>query len=330
MMRFLEKLDSIKLFEKKAPAKQASPQPKVPVKSEISSQKPVTSTNTGGMAGKMPFGSQINSLVTTLKSFGNILKTRTTGDRKITDINAMLDKTVSEKVEKRSAAPVPAGNTSMPAPGGAGSGSSADEDPFLSLSGDEFDAGLLDGLDDEGMASPAAEGKTPGDSGQSMDMGLPEPELSDSSSELDDAANDILKAHGGDEGLDEFSGLEAGSDETDTDFGDLDSLSIDDVDLDAELGGDEEAAGSTAAEVSPEGAEPGPAAQAEAPSSAVKTAWIPSDAPKGADQSEDSIGTQSDMASFAGGASGSDEDLLSSISSDVKRTTKEKDTSLLR
>ena len=42
-----------------------------------------------------------------------------------------------------------------------------------------------------------------------MDMGLPEPELSGSSSELDDAANDILKANASGEGLDEFSGLEA-------------------------------------------------------------------------------------------------------------------------
>ena len=36
------------------------------------------------------------------------------------------------------------------------------------------------------------------------------------------------------------------------------------------------------------------------------------------------------MASFAGGASGSDEDMLSSLASDVKHVTKEKNTSLLR
>ncbi len=63
---------------------------------------------------------------------------------------------------------------------------------------------------------------------------------------------------------------------------------------------------------------------------AVKTAWIPSDAPKNADLSADQISTQSDMASFAGGASGTDEDLLSSISSDVKRVEKKDDLSLLR
>jgi len=62
----------------------------------------------------------------------------------------------------------------------------------------------------------------------------------------------------------------------------------------------------------------------------VKTAWIPSDAPSGTDNMEDQLGIQSDMASFAGGSGGSDEDLLSSIASDVKTVTKEKDLSLLR
>ncbi len=44
----------------------------------------------------------------------------------------------------------------------------------------------------------------------------------------------------------------------------------------------------------------------------------------------DGISTQDDMSSFAGGASGSDADLLSSLASDVKHVTKEKNTSLLR
>ena len=58
---------------------------------------------------------------------------------------------------------------------------------------------------------------------------------------------------------------------------------------------------------------------------------MPSDAPKGADIAEDQIGVQSDMASFASASgSGSDEDLLSSIASDVKTVKKEKDVSLLR
>ena len=127
-------------------------------------------------------------------------------------------------------------------------------------------------------------------------------------------------------GLDEFSGLE-GSGSMDEEFGDLDNLNLDDVELDEEEGGTAMAAGPVEA---PPGEDVAPAAPAPAESSAIKTAWIPSDAPKDADLSEDQIGVQSDMASFAGGAGGTDEDLLSSIASDVKHVKKDKDVSLLR
>jgi hypothetical protein len=62
----------------------------------------------------------------------------------------------------------------------------------------------------------------------------------------------------------------------------------------------------------------------------VKTAWIPSPAPEEAGGMEDQISTLSDMAKFSGGASASDEDMLSSLASDIKRVIKEKDVSLLR
>ena len=329
----LKKLDDIKLFEKKGPTKPEIPVPKTAAKPDAGTPKSAKPPATDKSPGRMPFSSQIQTIVTSLKSFGTILKERTRRERKVSDINKMLDTAVSEKVEKKPAVPgaAPAGESSLPAMGGAGSTSAADTDPFLSLSGDEFDAGLLDGLDDDlMMPGTTSSGGLPSDPGASSDMGLPEPELSSSDSELDSAAADILKAHGGDEGLDEFSGLEPGGD-TDTDFGDLDNLSLDDVDLDGELGDDMDPGGSPAAVPTPS-EPPAPAVQAGSPeaSSAVKTTWIPSDAPKGADQQEDQIGTQADMASFASASSGSDEDLLSSIASDVKHVTKEKDLSLLR
>jgi hypothetical protein len=331
----LKRLDEIKLFEKKGASRPEIPVPKTPVKADTSSQKSTKPAVTDKSPGRMPFSSQIQTIVASLQSLGTVLKERTKRERKVSDINKILDSTVSEKVDKKPAGAgvAPAGNTSLPAPGAAGSASSADADPFLSLSGDEFDAGLLDGLDDD-MMTPGTPSATelPSDSGDSPDMGLPEPELSGSSPELDSAAADILKANDGGEGLDEFSGLEAGGD-SDTDFGDLDNLSLDDVDLDGELGGEMDSGGDPAGAQTP--AEPSaPAAPVPADSpetaSAVKTTWIPSDAPKGADQQEDQIGTQADMASFASASGGSDEDLLSSIASDVKHTTKEKDLSLLR
>lgn len=321
----LKKLDEIKLFEKKGPAKPDVPVPKAKAPAKPAVPEPAPK--------KMPFGSQIESVVSTFRSLGSILKERTRRERKVSDINTMLDKTVGEKVGK-AAAPAAgattgaaAGGASLPAPGGAGSGPAAETDPFLSLSGDEFDAGLLDGLDEDMEVPAPAGGAMPAEAGASPDMGLPEPELSVPNPELDSAADDILKANAGEGGLDEFSGLESGGEEG-TDFGDLENLSLDDVDLEGELG-DEAGPGESPAAPEAASQPAAPAAGAET-SPAVKTAWIPSDAPKGADQQEDQIGTQADMASFASASGGSDEDLLSSIASDVKHTTKEKDLSLLR
>jgi hypothetical protein len=61
----------------------------------------------------------------------------------------------------------------------------------------------------------------------------------------------------------------------------------------------------------------------------VKTDWIPSDAPKGADKVEDQVSTHADMAAFASGPGG-DEDLMSSIASSIKHVKKDQDLSLLR
>lgn len=314
----LKRLDEMKFFEKRTspPAPKAPPKPAAlpkPVKPET----PKIPKESGGI------GAHLKSIVTSLGSLGTILSQRNKQGKKIEDINKMLDKTVSEKVTK---SPAPAGtpaagkNVPLPSGGGAGMAGAGDEaDPFLSLSSDEFDAGLLEGLDDGSVLfEPAPEPS--GDSASS----LPAPEL------LMPSMEDMEASPGGPgdaaTGLDEFSGLE-GSGSMDEEFGDLDNLSLDDVELDEEGGGTAMAAVPVEA---PPGEDVAPAAPAPAESSAVKTAWIPSDAPKDADLSEDQIGVQSDMASFAGGAGGTDEDLLSSIASDVKHVKKDKDVSLLR
>lgn len=323
----LKKLDEIKLFEKKGAQKQEPAPAKKPAKPVTEPAKPVPG---GESTRTLPFSAQIGSLIATFSSLGTIIRERTRRERKVTDINKMLDKTVSEKVEKGQA---PAA-APLPAPGGAGSASSAEADPFLSLSGDEFDDGLLDGLDEGDLAMPGMPGEDgmPSGTGLSDDMSLSEPELAMPSLELDSAASDILKANAGDEEAEGFGGLEeAGESGMDADFGDLDSLSLDDVDLDVDLDEDMDTSGD--AEPEPAAAEPAtaaaPAGAAETPG-AVKTAWIPSDAPGGADTTEDQLGMQSDMAAFASSSGGTDEDLLSSIASDVKHVTKEKDLSLLR
>ena len=338
-INLLKKLDEIKFFEKPGSSSRIEvPRPKLPVKPDTAAQQSKKPVVAGGST-KFPFSSQITALADSFKSLGAVIREKTRRERKVSDINKMLDSAVSETVTK-TAAPVdsgsPGGATSLPAPGGAGSGSSSETDPFLSLSNDEFDAGLLDGLDDTDIPQPEGGGTAPGSPGSpdasSPDSSLPEPELSVPSMDLDSAAGDILKQNAADGGLDAFGDLDAGGD---ADLGELDNLSLDDVDLDTELGDDEESgdAGGSASSAAPESAPAEPAAAATAasaePPGAVKTTWIPSDAPKTADQ-EDQIGTQSDMAAFASASGGSDEDLLSSIASDVKRTTKEKDISLLR
>ncbi len=133
--------------------------------------------------------------------------------------------------------------------------------------------------------------------------------------DISSEAGDILKDN--EEGLLEFKGLEEGK-STDQDFSDLDNINLDDIDLDIEI--EEETP-------SDKGSSPTPA---ESPAATVKADWVASDAPQGADLPGDGISAQDEMSSFAGGPSGSDADLLSSLASDVKHVTKEKNTSLLR
>ena len=304
---FLKRLDEIKIFEKRAPAgaKKEGAKPEKAVKKETS--KPGDK--------KSGFLAHIASTITSLGSLGTILKARSKPGKKVEDINKMLDKTVSEKVSK----PAP----SVPGAAG-GAGSSDSSDPFLSLSGDEFDEGLLDGLDDDPSLASLSDDMSPGEPASDQ----PAPELlMPSFDEMDDSATADSADAGS--GLDGLSGLDGGS-ELDSEFGDLDNLSLDDVELDEDMADSMDTV--SADDGAPQENDSSPASTApSAPTpTEVKTAWIPSDAPSGSDNMEDQLGIQSDMASFAGGSGGSDEDLLSSIASDVKTVKKEKDVSLLR
>ncbi len=143
-MKFFEKASSPKVPKTAARPDKAQPQP-------VKTEAPKKADTSGGLT------THLKSVVSSLSSLGTIFRERSRREKKVEDINKMLDKTVSEKVAR---SPAPAGtrggdkgSVSLPAPGGAGSGDNAD--PFLSLSSDEFDAGLLDGLDDD-SAQPAS------------------------------------------------------------------------------------------------------------------------------------------------------------------------------
>jgi hypothetical protein len=312
----LKRLNDIKFFEKK-PADAKKALPPVPAKKEI------TKEPKKGSEAKPGIAAHLSAFVSSLGSLGTVLRQRSRQEKKVEDINKLLDKTVSEKVIK----PPP----SVPAPvmpgssGGAGTGKTPDlDDPFMSMSDDEFDVGLLEGLGDD--AGPMASSTVPeaeSGAGGLPDSGPDAPELPPPALDFSAAAGDILKNAGGD--LEEFSGLDS-SDVPEEDFGDLDSLSLDGIELDVDSG---EGSGPAPAAEVPLPDMPAPAVVPAAENSAVKTAWIPSDAPKDAGEQEDEVSTQADMAAFAGG-SGGDEDLLSSIASDVKHVKKEQDISLLR
>ncbi len=318
----LKRLNDMKFFEKK-PADIKKAAPPAPVKA---AEKKVPEKDSGAGPGLV---AHISAFFSSVGSLGSVLRQKSKQEKKVDDINKLLDKTVSEKVS----APQPKGTTPAVTTGGGATtpGKNSDmDDPFMSLSGDEFDEGLLDGLgeDDGLMASPAAPGEEPAfNPADFPDLEAAGPDLPPPALDTSSAAGDILKKAGEGEsgGLEEFSGLDGG-DLSDADFGDLENLDLDAVD--ADLGDAPGAAPATP--VAPDApAQPAPSAAPPADSNAVKTAWIPSDAPKDAGEFEDDVSTQADMAAFAGG-SGGDEDLLSSLAADVKHVKKEQDVSLLR
>ncbi|MDO8873396.1 MAG: hypothetical protein Q7V05_11810 [Methanoregula sp.] len=284
-----------------------------------------------GPGKKRGIGQHLTSFVSSIKSLGTLLKARNKSGKNVDEINKRLDRTVREKVEKSSALDNAGnvGNNSVILPsGGAGTtaiGTTKEQDPFLSLSEDEFDAGLLDSLD--GLESPQS---TPGIADGSLNplpdtttFDINEPDIPLPSLDLDGEAGNILRDNA--EGLEEFSGLEGG-DAIDSDFGDLENLSLDDVDLDEDAEEKTPQSSATLAAAAPiidvAPAEPG--------KDQVKTDWIKSDAPKDAGQSEEQISTQSEMAAFSSGGGGADADLLSSLASEVKHIKKEKNLALLR
>ena len=309
----LKRLDEMKFFERKTV--QPDKKPDSPKKKEDPQ--------------KIGAGPHLRSFLSSLGSLGSVLKERSKRERKVEHINELLDKAVSEKVKGSALASAGNGIKTKASPPAGGPGSQEqgkDQDPFLSLSGDEFDVSLLDGLDDQEKPQPKSSAGLetfPSTPVRGQDIAITDTDIPMPSLDINSEADGILKDNSG--SLEEFKGLEGGE-SIDQDFGELDNLNLDDVDLEIDMEEETPAAigssSSKADNVSP----------VSSPNQAdtVKTDWIPSDAPKNADMADNQISTQAEMASFAGGASGSDEDMLSSLASDVKHVTKEKNTSLLR
>jgi hypothetical protein len=261
----------------------------------------------------------LSSLVSAVKSLGHILSDRKKPTKKVEDINKMLDKTVSEKVKGSSLAKAGAVGVS-----GAHAGSSAggalpgdDSDPFLSLSSEELDTGLLDSLDEPEADSLPGPETGDASSGADADSALSMPELPPLPDQGADPAS--MSEAGAEGGLAEFDGLEGGESVDDA-LGELDNLEIDDEEVGEDNASDQSSASQT----------PAQQAQSSPPSASDLIPAAPMVPPGGSDLIPMGSDGSQDMSTFAAGPSGSDEDMLSSLASEIKHVKKEKDISLLR
>jgi len=286
----------------------------------------------------------LSLLASSTKSLGKILAGRKKTAKKPEEINKLLEHTITEKVHRGSAPEIVAEAPAVfgSKQGGAGAmntESGSEIDPFLALSGEELEAGLLDDLDEPEPAGDSQTGLGPegADSSLSM-MDLEMPDLPDDTAADAEA---ILKANA-DDGSDELSGFD-GVEAADGTLEDLDSINLDDIDLGDESGMLEPAP--PVPDLSAEDSAPGPgglitapATRAGGPESSAQGSSpsdILSDTAKWSSQGslltvkleED----HSEISAFAAGtAPGSDEDMLSSLASDIKHVKKERDLSLLR
>jgi len=264
--------------------------------------------------------SQVRFFFSSLSSLGTVINERNRHKKKVEHINELLDKTVGEKVK---------GSALAGAAEDAGTGTAAltgsdvpglqeqakDKDLFMSLSGDEFDISLLDGLE-EAVPQPLshpAQGASLSETG-GRDLAIPESDIPLPSLDINLADRVLLEKESR---LEEFNGLE-GVESIDLDFNDLDDLDFKDLDnsIVAE-GGVSEAAVPSA----------GDSPYQETGALWVKTDGIP---PDGSRETGEQRSPRSEISSPVRGVSRHDEDLLSSLASDIKYVKKERDLSLLR
>jgi hypothetical protein len=305
----LKKLDSLELSGKKSATRkdggENKPDKKAPVKP-------------AGKASGIRY--HLSLLASSVTSFGKILTERKKTAKKPEEINKLLEHTITEKVTRGSAldsastVPEASGSTRGGAGGALPAGNKDETDPFLSLSDEDLGTGLLDGLDEPEPAAGSQNTLTQAESDPGLSM--PDLEMPALPDEMAADADAILKANA-DPGSDELSGLD-GVEAVDETLGDLDSINLDDIDL-----------GDDSVTQDPTPPAPLPSAAGPAPGSGSLVPATPITLAGGSENNADD--DQSDISSFAAGtATGSDEDMLSSLASDIKHVKKEQDVSLLR
>jgi hypothetical protein len=283
------------------------------------------------------------TLASSFKSLGTILRTGKKPDRnKIRESDKLPDTTVSEKVNVSALAR--AGEMSKDSetaegakpgrPGGthAGPGSSSPpvDDPFLSLSSDELESGLLDTVDEEEKKGTGIKPDTPspdafppyvpGSSGVTIgesDIPIPPQEVS---SEVPAEAEEPLPSNEPD--LEEFD--DSGVSETiDQNLDELDTIDLDSVELNDDTWEEETDTESSPPSAPPEAMAPAPEAQG-APGSTA-----PVSSPPKVPGMNQNAGDLTDMTVFTAPVS-EDDMMVRSLAADIKIARKTKDVSLLR
>jgi hypothetical protein len=218
--------------------------------------------------------------------------------------------------------------------GARGSGPLPVEDPFLSLSSDELETGLLDSFDPadlepETAPAPAPEGATPlpdsppimdATSGLTIgeaDIPLPPQEISDEPAEGREATGPEPE---------EYYGLD-GSDTIDQNFGEFEDAEITGMEPDERVAREGAGPGTTVQPPPLEPTEPVPETLQPAPAPAAGSPALLF--PAGGTLPAQPAAGQQDMAIFTAPESADDE-MVRSLASDAKTTKKGKDASLLR
>jgi hypothetical protein len=288
---------------------------------------------------KRKFSVSPGSLSASVKSLGTILRTGKLPDRdNVEETDGIANKTGGEKTGgsalARAAELSPDSMTGNRRESGGSGGSgpravspSPTDDPFLSLSSDELETGLLDTLDEEDMKRsenrpdstpadlplpyiPGSSGVTIGES----DIPIPPQEISAETQE---------EAGSNEPDLDEFNDLE-GTDSIDQNLDELDTIDFDSVTPEGDMWDEEESTGET----SPPPKPPKPATPLPEPQ-ARKEPAPPANPPPVISRVSLKKDDHSDMTVFTAPVS-ADDRMISSLADAIKTTKKTKDISLLR
>jgi hypothetical protein len=289
---------------------------------------------------KRKFSVSPGSLSASVKSLGTILRTGKLPDRdNVEETGGIANKTGGEKTggsalaraaeltqdpmaaDKRESSRPSSSNTRI------GSSPSPTDDPFLSLSSDELETGLLDTLDEEDMKRseirpdstppdlslpyiPGSSGVTIGES----DIPIPPQEIS---AETQEEASSI------EPDLDEFNDLE-GTDSIDQNLDELDTIDLDSVTPEGDMWeGEEDTSQTSPPPKPPEAATTLPEPQAR------KEPTPPASSPPVVSRVSLKKDDQHDMTVFTAPVS-ADDRIISSLVDVIKTTKKTKDMSLLR